>query len=168
MWESQVIISILLNAWEKGQSVLFASSNNQAVDVVRERMRQFEKNIPLVVRCGAKKTSELMITLDKMITVIDNYDNENIVKKKNQIGKFEKDLKNVTNLLNSNLPQRVDELSRAALRAYGKAGEYKQNWRNILLSYAKRLQENHITLSIYDFEESVYMPFENWMNEHEK
>ena len=166
--KSQVIISILLNAWEKGQSVLFASSNNQAVDVVRERMRQFEKNIPLVVRCGAKKTSELMLTLDKMITVIDNYDNENIVKKKNQIGKFEKDLKNVTNLLNSNLPQRVDELSRAALRAYGKAGEYKQNWRNILLSYDKRLQENHITLSIYDFEESVYMPFENWMNEHEK
>lgn len=165
--KSQVVISILLNAWEKGQSALFASSNNQAVDVVRERMRQFEKQVPMVVRCGAKKTSELMMTLDKMISIVDNYDDKSrTARSTEEIAKLERDLQSVTDLLNSNLPQRIDELARAALGAYGKAGEYRESWESELDLYEDRLKENRVTSGIEMFEADAYEPFKKWLEMH--
>lgn len=165
--KSQVVLSILLNAWEKGQSALFASSNNQAVDVVRERMHQFEKQVPMVVRCGAKRTSELMTTLDKMMSIIDNYDSESYtVKTSDEIARLEKNLQNLTDLLNSNLPQRIDELARAALGAYGKAGEYKESWKNEIALYEDKLKEIRVTSGIENFVSDVYVPFNKWIEKH--
>ena len=165
--KSQVVISMLLNAWEKGQSALFASSNNQAVDVVRERMRQFEKTVPMVVRCGAKKTSELMTTLSNMTSIVDNYEGKNRhIKSDEEIAQLQTSLETITNLLNSNLPQRIDELSRAALGAYGKAGEYRDSWEAEYSLYESRLKELWITAVIDDFVTDVYEPFNGWLEMH--
>ena len=165
--KSQVVISILLNAWEKGQSALFASSNNQAVDVVRERMRQFEMDVPMVVRCGAKKTSELMPTLQGMMSIIDNYDiKSSRFSSADEIEQLEMNLQNVTELLNSNLPQRIDELAKAALGAYGKAGEYRECWETEIALYDDRLKEARVTPGIEHFEKNVYEPFKKWMEMH--
>ena len=165
--KSQVVISILLNAWEKGQSALFASSNNQAVNVVRERMRQFEKNVPMVVRCGAKQTSELMTTLSNMTSIVDNYDDKSYhTKSAEEIAQLEANLQNITELLNSNLPQRIDELARAALGAYGKAGEYRDSWETEHSLYEERLKEVWVTSGIDQFETDAYKPFTNWLELH--
>ena len=140
--KSQVVISILLNSWKHGYSALFASSNNQAVNVVRERMRQFERKVPMVVRCGARKTSELTSTLEHMISIVDTYDEtEDTNKRAKEISKLEKSLEKVTALLNTNLPQRIDELSRAALGAYGKAGEYKEEREAEISLYEAKLKD---------------------------
>lgn len=165
--KSQVVISMLLNAWEKGQSALFASSNNQAVAVVRERMRQFEKAVPMVVRCGARKTSELMITLSNMISIIDNYDGNNRhLKSAEEIAQLEESLQSITELLNSNLPQRIDELARAALGAYGRAGEYRDSWKAEYALYEERLKGLRISCGIDNFITDAYEPFNKWIEMH--
>lgn len=61
--KSQVIVSALLNAWALGKTVLFASQNNKAVDVVIERVRKFEQDFPILVRAGAKKNSNIASVL---------------------------------------------------------------------------------------------------------
>jgi AAA domain len=53
--KSQVVVSVLLNAWARGASVLFASNPNQAVDVVRERLEKFEAEFPIAVRAGNRE-----------------------------------------------------------------------------------------------------------------
>ena len=53
--KSQVVLSVLLNAWACGQSVLFVSSNNNAVDVVRERLDRLDSAVPIAVRAGSKE-----------------------------------------------------------------------------------------------------------------
>lgn len=167
--KSQVVISILLNAWKQGRSALFASSNNQAVNVVRDRMRQFERKVPMVVRCGARKTSELTTTLGHMIDIIDSYDEkEDAEKKEKEISELEKSLNRITSLLETNLPQRIDELARAALGAYGKGGEYKEEWEAEIALYEEKLKENGIKCSIDVFDEQAYKPYSEWMDAHSK
>ena len=48
--KSEVVLSILLNAWASSTSVLFASSNNQALDVVCQRLKSFESEFEIAVR----------------------------------------------------------------------------------------------------------------------
>jgi len=49
--KSQVVVSILANAYLRGQKVLFTSRNHKAVDVVEERMNALCEN-PLIIRAG--------------------------------------------------------------------------------------------------------------------
>ncbi|MBM4344292.1 MAG: AAA family ATPase [Deltaproteobacteria bacterium] len=49
--KSQVVVAVLANAWLHGQTVLFASRNHKAVDVVEERTRALVGQ-PLAVRAG--------------------------------------------------------------------------------------------------------------------
>ena len=52
--KSQVVTSILANAAWQGQSVLFASKNNKAVDVVEERINSLGPR-PILLRMGANE-----------------------------------------------------------------------------------------------------------------
>lgn len=167
--KSQVVLSILLNAWEKRQSVLFASSNNQAVDVVRNRIRPYEHSVdvPLVVRCGSKKMSEIVETFQKMMAIMDDVQGSDlIVKSEEEIEQIRKDLDALTALLDSNLPQRIDEQSRTALGAYGKAGEYRESYEIEIEQYNARLTELGVNCDINSFEEAVYAPVVQWKNEY--
>lgn len=68
--KSQVVLSLLLNAWSQGVSVLFASNNNQAVDVVRQRLETFENDIPIAIRAGAKRFNNIEESLRRSLNVI--------------------------------------------------------------------------------------------------
>lgn len=52
--KSQVVTSLLVNAAWQGQSVLFASKNNRAVDVVEERINSLGPR-PILLRMGANE-----------------------------------------------------------------------------------------------------------------
>jgi len=52
--KSQVVTSLLINAAWQGQSVLFASKNNKAVDVVEERINALGPR-PILLRLGANE-----------------------------------------------------------------------------------------------------------------
>jgi very-short-patch-repair endonuclease len=51
--KSQVVTTVLANAYLKGQRVLFTSRNNKAVDVVEARLNSLSRH-PLVVRVGRR------------------------------------------------------------------------------------------------------------------
>jgi very-short-patch-repair endonuclease len=51
--KSQVVVSILANAYLRGQRVLFSSRNHKAIDVVETRINGFS-DTPLVIRLGTK------------------------------------------------------------------------------------------------------------------
>ena len=48
--KTQVVANLIINAAIAGQSVLFTSKNNNAVDVVVKRVNSLKKNLPLIIR----------------------------------------------------------------------------------------------------------------------
>ena len=54
----------------EGQSVLFASNNNQAVDVIRERLERFESDFPIAIRAGSRKFNNIEESLRRTLNVI--------------------------------------------------------------------------------------------------
>ena len=51
--KSQIVTTVIANAWIRGESVLFASYNNKAVDVVEERVKGLSSR-PLMIRTGRR------------------------------------------------------------------------------------------------------------------
>lgn len=122
--KSQVVVSLLLNAWARGQTVLFASNNNKAVDVVRERVERFESEFPIAVRAGAKQKQNIQEVLRRtlnMASVISgegaaDVDVEKLRRRRRTLLDERRELQDA---LESKLPQRIDESRKTALRAYG-------------------------------------------------
>lgn len=55
--KSQVVSTILINAAYRGESILFSSKNNKAVDVVEQRINSLGKR-PLLLRLGARNLQD--------------------------------------------------------------------------------------------------------------
>ena len=51
--KSQIVTTVIANAWMRQQSVLFASHNHKAVDVVEERVNDLASK-PLMIRTGRR------------------------------------------------------------------------------------------------------------------
>lgn len=119
--KSQVVVSVLLNAWANGKSVLFASNNNSAVDVVRERLERFESEFPIAVRAGNRQKNNVVELLRKALNyasgsnVTEDQQKANEAKRR----KLSKDRSTLQDRLDGKLPQRAAEGLRTALNAYG-------------------------------------------------
>jgi very-short-patch-repair endonuclease len=71
--KSQVVVSVLANAYIRGERVLFTSRNNKAVDVVETRINSFSSH-PLIVRGGTRSgdrdlRKELVQFLTQLLSV---------------------------------------------------------------------------------------------------
>src|SRR5690554_5747055 len=72
--KSQVVTSLLINAAWKGQSVLFASKNNKAVDVVEQRVNGLG-HYPILIRHGSLEYQNKMAHhLSVLLSSATNYD----------------------------------------------------------------------------------------------
>ncbi len=122
--KSQVVVALLLNAWAQGRTVLFASNNNKAVDVVRERVERFESEFPIAVRAGALQKQNIQDVLRRTLNMAGaaarkergGRGGADVQRKREQLQHSRADL---ASALDSGLPQRIDESLRTALRAYG-------------------------------------------------
>lgn len=119
--KSQVVVSVLLNAWAAGKTVLFASNNNKAVDVVRERIEEFESEFPIAVRAGSKKYQNIKEVLNRTLNMGREQANRSgateLRKKRRQLMKERASLEKY---IDSTIPQQISEATRTALEAYGK------------------------------------------------
>jgi len=120
--KSQVVVSLLLNAWAHGLKVLFASNNNKAVDVVRERIERFESEFPIAVRAGNREKQNIQEVLRRTLNFIASVarskeDNSDEIRK--EIRELQHRKHEAQELLESKLLQRIDELKTTAIRAYG-------------------------------------------------
>lgn len=122
--KSQVVVALLLNAWAQGKTVLFASNNNKAVDVVRERVERFESEFPIAVRAGAKQKQNIQEVLRRTLNMAGatkggsatGVDSGRSGDRRKQLLKERAAL---LEALDTRLPQRIDEARKAALSAYG-------------------------------------------------
>lgn len=120
--KSQVVVSLLLNAWAKGKTVLFASNNNKAVDVVRERVERFESEIPIVVRAGSQQKQNIRDNLRRILALVSQVHKRGPVPDGSELDKRRRALElkrdGLKEALATNLPQRIDESRAAAFRGY--------------------------------------------------
>lgn len=159
--KSQVVVSLLLNAWASGQTVLFASNNNKAVDVVRDRLERFESEFPIAVRAGAKQKQNIQEVLRRTLNMAA------IFKKKGEKTITSQQLREkrkilvheqlvLQDALNSKLPQRVDESKKAAIHSYG---DYRQTLAD-LINLEKELTLEQSSLgfegkSVFEIEQAL-------------
>ena len=122
--KSQVVVSVLLNAWASGLKVLFASNNNKAVDVVRERLERFESEIPVAVRAGSRKVNNVQEVLRRTLNLVAGQEEGGIAVDLESIRRkrlsLEGDRDELGGSLNSELPQRLNEGLTSSLVAYAK------------------------------------------------
>lgn len=131
--KSQVVVALLLNAWARGRTVLFASNNNKAVDVVRERVERFESEFPIAVRAGAKRSQNIQDVLRRTINMAsaatsDSTMGSDLERLHQRRQKLLAELAELEQALDSGLPQRIDEARKTALSAYG---EYRSRMARI-------------------------------------
>ncbi|MBU1923204.1 MAG: ATP-binding protein, partial [Candidatus Omnitrophica bacterium] len=77
--KSQVVLNIIANAVVRGESVLFGSRNNKAVDVVLERMLQIQEQ-PIILRFGQGSKESLFI--EQLLRAVDrsrSLDSKNLI-----------------------------------------------------------------------------------------
>ncbi|SVD23796.1 uncharacterized protein METZ01_LOCUS376650, partial [marine metagenome] len=72
--KSQVVVSALLNAHANKKTALFVSNNNQAVEVVRERLESFQEDMPMFIRAGSRKFSNMEETLNEIMMIISDFE----------------------------------------------------------------------------------------------
>jgi hypothetical protein len=119
--KSQVVVSILLNAWANGTSVLFASNNNKAVDVVRERLEKFESEFPIAVRAGNRQKNNIVELLRRTINYAGDTDSDGVASLRTHREHSKVLLakrKDLESRLAGKLPQRAHEGLLTALHAY--------------------------------------------------
>lgn len=73
--KSQVVTSLIVNAVYQGQTVLFSSKNNKAVDVVNDRVNELS-NRPVMLRLGSRFQTTLSEYLSSLLAARPSQDNE--------------------------------------------------------------------------------------------
>lgn len=164
--KSQVVLSLMLNAWQRGISVLFASNNNQAVDVVRQRLERFESYFPIAIRAGSRKKSNVTQALADTLNYITGKKGsapnakEGTRAKRNKLLKKQKALKA---FLTSKLPQRVDEAVRSALGAYATFQQTLAKQQAAKEALLNELQAFGIQSGAETFAKEVVAPLDLWI-----
>jgi len=165
--KSQVVVSLLLNAWAQGTSVLFASNNNKAVDVVRERLERFESEFPIAIRAGSRKASNLEDALRRTLNMVavDNGSRSKAVESPaSQRDELLKRKSQLTSFLQTNLPRRVNDALNSAIRAYASYTEACSELQRLEEGLKRDLSELGYDLEPDAFTATVVRPFAKWLD----
>ena len=142
--KSQVVLSVLLNAWACGQSVLFVSSNNNAVDVVRERLERLDSAVPIAVRAGSKEKNNAVGLLRNISTRVGQRrgqpPSDAPAAGEAQLQPLIERREALRKMRDSRVPQKITEQARSAMVAYAEerrlidaiekeAGRLEHEWR---------------------------------------
>jgi very-short-patch-repair endonuclease len=145
--KSQVVVSLLLNAWAQGKTVLFASNNNKAVDVIRERIDRFESEFPIAVRAGSRAHQNVSEVLRRTLNMAGTAKRKSAATEGFSASKRRRLAEQRARLLQdlgSNVPQRIEEGRRAALQGYGE----RQTALAELADRAKALEDEQASLGL--------------------
>lgn len=163
--KSQVVVSALLNCWSKGTSVLFASNNNKAVDVVRERVERFESDFPIAIRAGSRQASNLEEAIRRALNVVSGCRSGarsagSTREKQNELLARKREIQG---FLDSQVPQRADQALRSALKAYATFRETLDKLREGDAARRAELAKLGYSLDPAGFERHVAAPLRTWL-----
>lgn len=166
--KSQVVVSLLINSWAQGMSVLFASNNNKAVDVIRERVKSIESTrplLPVIVKAGKKSKNHICDDLTGIKNAIAGYNFANEGKLQDLIEKqkkLETDKTRYKNYIQTGVPQQIEESLSSAFDAYNGACDIRQELDTTYGSYRLSLKEIGYSTPPEDFEKNT-AELEGWL-----
>lgn len=165
--KSQVVFSLLLNAWAKGTSVLFASTNNQAVDVVRKKLEPFEYDFPIAIRAGNKRENNIEDAFRRNLNALAACTRPDVTDNRSATARELKGLsskkKYLQDLLESQIPQRVYQSYRSALKAYGQYQATVQELNEAHELHVKEIKKLGYDIGPDDFTAKVTQPLRAWL-----
>jgi very-short-patch-repair endonuclease len=163
--KSQVVVSTILNAWADGEKVLFASTTNKAVEVVKERLQEFEDEVPIAVRAGSRRYNNVEESLQRALKLAslsgDRIDDLDVSNDREELREREAELQEA---LESSLPQRINESLRSSIRAYGEYRELKSQIRQKEIRFNERIRELGYEIGPSELEAKILNPFSAWLD----
>jgi len=165
--KSQVVVATLLNAWAQGKKVLFASNNNQAVDVVKQRLEHFESEFPIAVRAGNRKRNNILEILRRTQNIVsadnaadENKSGEDVTNRRRSLTEEKRALEES---LTSQIPQRIDESRQASLSSYAQYLRISADIDERLSALKDRQAQLEITSDSAEFITTAYTENYNWL-----
>jgi very-short-patch-repair endonuclease len=165
--KSQVVVSLLVNAWKEGKTVLFASTTKAAVDVVYDRLRDFECDYPLAVRAGAKDRNTIEASLEKLryVTLQDRYVSGHDLSLKKQIDELSEKKREYQRFLDDKIPQRITQAKQAASRSFLEFREVTEKIAQNREKFQNEASGLGYSLLIDKFEDEVCESIKRWWDE---
>jgi len=163
-------VSLLLNAWAEGKSVLFASNTKPAVDVVYDRLKEYECEYPIAVRAGAKDRNTIESSLEKL-----KYITSRQKSKINQIDHIQQEISGLytkkqeyQQSLDDKIPQRITQAKHTATKSFL---EFLSVSKAIALN-TEQFQKclgplGYSKMKISKFNEDVFLPLKKWQEDIE-
>nr|WP_296747962.1 AAA domain-containing protein [Thioalkalivibrio sp.] len=122
--KTEVIVSLLLNAWVHGRSALVVSVGDRAVDVIRERVGRFETGFPIVVRAGTGPRQDVSEALRRILGSADPAASESASEAADLLRQRDALREERTRwlaALESDLPERIEASGGAVFAAYAES-----------------------------------------------
>ncbi len=163
--KSQVVLSLVLNAWTRGIKVLFASNNNQAVDVVKERLDVFEKDITIAVRAGSAKVNRVKESIDGVIKYLSVKDEGSYLSEeeyKRRVSDILNKKKSLEDFLSSKLPEQIEQGLNATFTAYASYTDILATIEKKKDLFQERLKKIGYDISPDDFYRHILFRLEEW------
>ncbi|MCS3612544.1 very-short-patch-repair endonuclease/ElaB/YqjD/DUF883 family membrane-anchored ribosome-binding protein [Salinibacter ruber] len=166
--KSQVVVSTILNAWAEGKKVLFASTTNKAVEVVKERLEEFEEEVPIAVRAGSRRFNNVEESLQRALKLAslseDRLEELDTGGRKEELREREEELQEA---LQSDLPQRIDESLRSSIRAYGEYREILGEIEQKEADFRQRIRDWGFRVPPSELKWRLLDPLKDWLERKE-
>lgn len=122
--KSQVVAAVLADCWKNGKSILFTSTNNKAVNVVKERIDDLF-NFPMVIRsgnpnanAGGVDTVEKLAAMSTELAILQDAAEIDVQTIEAQFKSLQQQRSEVLNIIESELPERIREKRQDARESF--------------------------------------------------
>ena len=158
--KSQLVSSLLLNGFARGISMLLASTNNQAVEVVRTRLKCFE--IP-VVRAG--KYSNIVAVLKNIPGDLAPLDTKKLATSAVKRDRLRRECESIRRRCDTGIPLRTEESLQAARKAYDNSVRIEAEKKAQYEVLEKSAAEIGCPGNTAFFEKTWLTPLANWLDQ---
>jgi len=165
--KSQVVVSLLLNAWAQGKSVLFASTTKAAVDVVFDRLKEFECEYPIAIRAGGKGRSTIAESLGKLqyLSITETSSQQEMSAIEKQISNIYKKKRDLQKFIDDKIPQRITQAKQAGWKAYVEAQKIAQEIEREREPFIRRIASiGYPEVPPESFAVEVFQPLKAWLD----
>lgn len=164
--KSQVVLSVLLNAWSSGVKTLFASTNNKAVDVVLERLGRFESDYPVVVRAGSQKRARVAEAMDHALAIVERSSRTETPDGSHQRHtEMTERRRALQAVVHGGVFATIDQQKKAAFRAYALGQKSQVEYAQVQQELLARLPKIHPTIESPDTAHSLFAESTHWLDQ---
>ena len=167
--KSQVVVSLLLNAWHQGKTVLFASSVHNAVEVVQDRLKEFEHELQWVVRAGGGHRDNVNEVLDGTSSVVNlrEFTSAELAKKQKKIQEISVERDRLFQFIDQREAHRIEELRYKAFDERASYDTIQKNLEKEHREYQGRAEEHGLHSGKFSLEWSRLQATEDWLSDRD-